>query len=374
MNRSELKQANRIVIKIGSSLLDKDYRNYVDKLIRQVNDLMEQDKEIVIVSSGAIFFGLQVLNKSNAPETLPEKQATAAAGQPVLMKYYQEQFNRYNLNTAQVLLTREGIHNRQTYLNASNTMNKLLEMRVVPIINENDTVATDEIQFGDNDTLSVLVSTLVDADLLVILSDVRGLYPGDPEKHDRPIRKVDEIDENIRDIAGPADRDSTTVGGMITKIQAAETLTNSGTPLVIAAGKEKNVLEKIIDGQEVGTLFVPRKGAEAIKGRKRWIGYHLLPKGYIQVDAGAVQAIKEGGTSLLPSGVMQSDGQFERGDAVKILTPGEEEFARGLTNYNRQEVNDLKGCQTDEISDILGHHYFDEIIHRDNMVVFPDEK
>ena len=373
MNRSELKDANRIVIKIGSSLLNRKYRQHVEELIHQVHEFMNGDKEIVLVSSGAIFFGMQELHKTSVPETLPQKQATAAVGQPKLMKFYQEEFNRLGLDTAQVLLTRDGIHNRQTYLNASNTMNSLLEMGVVPIVNENDTVATDEIQFGDNDTLSVLVTTLVDADLLIILSDVEGLYPGDPAEHAQPLAKVEEIDDEIKEIAGPADRDSSTVGGMITKIQAAETVTSSGTPMVIAAGKEKNVLARIINGEEVGTLFVPRRGTEAIRGRKRWIGYHLLPKGYIQVDSGAVTAIENRGTSLLPSGVMRADGQFERGDAVKILTPDEEEFARGLTNYNRQEVNDLKGCQTDEISDILGHHYFDEIIHRVTMVVFPDE-
>lgn len=374
MKRSDLKQSNRIVIKIGSSLLDQDSTRYIDELIRQVYQLMSRGKEVVLVSSGAIYFGLQVLNKSTTPETLPEKQATAAAGQPVLMKYYQEQFNRYNLNTAQVLLTRDGIHNRQTYLNASNTMNSLLDMQVVPIVNENDTVATDEIQFGDNDTLSVLVSTLIDADLLIILSDVKGLYPGTPEEHEEPLYRVENINENIREIAGPAKSEHATVGGMITKVQAAETTTQSGIPMIIASGKEKNIINKITAGQKVGTFFIPRKGSDVIQGRKRWIGYHLLPKGYIQIDSGAVKALKEKGTSLLPSGVIQSVGQFERGDAVKVLSPKDEEFARGLTNYNRQEVNELKGCQTEEISDILGHHYFDEIIHRDNMVVFPDEK
>ncbi len=373
MKRKELSNAKRIVVKVGSSLLDTDNPTILRKLVAQISELKRLNREVVLVSSGAIFFGLSTGLLNDDPVTLPQKQATAAVGQPLLMNFYSELFAEHDLLTAQVLLTQSGIHDRHSYLNASNTLNTLLEIGVVPVVNENDTVATEEIQFGDNDTLSVLASTLCDADLLIILSDVQGLYPGPPEKHDTPLRRVDEINDKIKSLAGPSDPDSSTVGGMITKIEAAETATSSGIPLVIASGYSKAVLTRIYNGEQVGTFFPPLDEEEVIRGRKRWIGYHLLPKGYLQVDSGAARAIKGGGKSLLPSGVTRAVGQFERGDVVKILDADDDEFARGMVNYSQSEVDRLKGCQSSEISDILGTHYYDEIIHRDNMVVFTDE-
>jgi glutamate 5-kinase len=288
------------------------------------------------------------------------------------MDFYQQLFAGYNLTTSQVLLTREGIHDRQSYLNASNTMHTLLEMGVIPIVNENDTVATQEIQFGDNDTLSVLVTTLVDADLLIILSDVEGLYPDKPDPEEEPLQRVEKIDREIKNMAGPAGKGQATVGGMKTKIDAAETVTQSGTPMVIASGHRQKVLLDIMEGKTVGTLFAAQKDEKTIKGRKRWIGYHLLPKGYVEVDKGAKKALVKGGKSLLPAGVVKASGHFKRGDTVKIIDDAGNEFARGLSNYNCQDVQALKRCQTNEISDILGQQDFDEIIHRDNMVVFPE--
>lgn len=375
MEREELQKSKRVVVKVGSSLLDPETEGVLPDITRQIHELIDSKRRVVLVTSGAIYFGLQSLrNKIGQAVTLPQKQATAAVGQPKLMNHYQRLFEPYDIETAQVLLTQEGIHNRQTYLNASNTLNTLLEMDVLPIVNENDTVATEEIQFGDNDTLSVLVTTLVDADLLINLSDVRGLYREGPSRDRDPIRTVEEITDEIRDLAGPTREERPSVGGMTTKIQAAETITQSGTPMVIASGRVQDVLLRILRGDTVGTFFQPRRGTSAVRGRKRWIGYHLLPKGYVKVDEGAVSALKSGGKSLLPSGVLEADGRFERGDAVKILDPQGEEFARGLVNYNLRETNDLKGCHTSEISDILGSHDYDEIIHRDNMVIFPDEK
>lgn len=373
MNREDLSNSNRIVVKIGSSLLDTSNPSLLRELIEQIKELREADREIVLVSSGAIFFGLETLQPDNDPVTLPQKQATAAIGQPLLMNFYEELFGEQDLLTGQILLTQSGIHDRQSYLNASNTLNTLLDMGVIPIVNENDTVATEEIQFGDNDTLSVLVTTLIDADLLIILSDVEGLYPGDPENYEEPISTVEEITEETKELAGPAEENTSTVGGMQTKVEAAETAANSGTPMIVASGYTDSVLTQIVSGAEIGTLFKPRQGEDVIKGRKRWIGYHLLPKGYVQVDGGAAAAIKERGKSLLPSGIERAVGQFERGDVVKIIDNEDAEFGRGMINYNQHEVTKLKGCQSSEISDILGTHYYDEIIHRDNLVVFPDD-
>lgn len=374
MNRNQLKQCKRIVIKIGSSLLNTENPSVLKKLASQVNKLRELGKEVVLVSSGAIYFGLKAQGTEKSSLTLPQKQATAAVGQPMLMNFYSELFGEHDQLTAQVLLTQSDIHDRQSYLNASNTLNSLIDMGAIPIINENDTIATEEIRFGDNDTLSVLVTTLADADLLVILSDVAGLYPGPPAEEEEPLRRVEEITDEIKDLAGPAHPDSTTVGGMRTKVEAAETVTTSGLPMVIASGYHEGVLEKIHDGEEIGTFFPPKEGDDVIRGRKRWIGYHLLPQGYVQIDEGATRAIKKGGKSLLPSGVQKAVGQFERGDVVKILDFEGTEFARGMINYNQAEVQKLKGCQTTEISDILGAHYYDEIIHRDNLVVFENGK
>ncbi len=373
MKRTDLKSCKRIVVKIGSSLLNRDNPVLLEGIVHQINQLRQLNKEIVVVSSGAIYFGLSCRQNISPPVTLPQKQATAAIGQPLLMNFYSKLFEKYQILTAQVLLTQTGIGDRESYLNASNTLNTLLEMGTIPIVNENDTVATEEIQFGDNDTLSVLVTTLADADLLIILSDVQGLYPGPPTEDSQPLTEVPRITGDIRKMAGPADPRGTTVGGMLTKIKAAETATSSGIPMLIASGHEKNILNKIIQGDQVGTFFPPATEENLIRGRKRWIGYHLLPKGTIQVDQGAAEALKKQGKSLLPSGIKRAEGLFERGDVVKIVDHNNREFARGMTNYSLQEIQQLKGCQSSEISAILGTHYYDEIIHRDNLVVFSDD-
>jgi glutamate 5-kinase len=373
MTRELLSDAKRIVVKIGSSLLDEGGRETLRPLVEQLESLHDEGREIVLVTSGAIHFGTESLNRDTPPVTLPQKQATAAVGQPILMSFYKELFDEYGLKTAQVLLTQDGIHNHDTYLNACNTMNELLDEGIVPIVNENDTVATEEIQFGNNDTLASLVTTMVDGDVLIILSDVAGLYPDEPSPDLDPISRVDTIDEDIEAMARPSDKNSTTVGGMVTKIEAARTLTRAGTAMVIADGRREHVLRDLLSGKELGTLFTPDQDTEALQGRKRWIGYHLPVKGIIIVDSGAAEALKNRGTSLLPSGVTEVSGQFERGDAVSVRDESQEEFGRGLVNYNREQVHRLRGCQTDEISDILGHHDFDEIIHRDNLVIFNND-
>jgi len=370
--RSSFDQFRRIVVKIGSSILEDNREQTIHGIARQIKSLHSRNCEIVLVTSGAIYFGVNQLQRASAPVTLPQKQATAAVGQPLLMSFYQEIFAEQKINTAQVLLTQDGIHNHQTYLNACNTMNALLDMNVLPIVNENDTVATEEIQFGNNDTLASLVTTMVDADLLVILSDVDGLYENGPDSEDAPIAEVPEINEHVRQMARPANQDRTTVGGMITKIEAAETVVNSGIPMVIADGNEQNVLPRILDGESIGTCFQANK-TSPLRGRKRWISHHLPVKGSVSVDRGAADALVNRGKSLLPSGVKQVDGQFERGDAIDVVDPEGQHFARGLSNYSREEIESLRGCQTSEISDILGYHNFDEIIHRDNLVINPND-
>lgn len=372
MSRSQLRNSHRLVVKIGSSLLSGRDQP-IPQLVDELAALHADGHELVLVTSGAIHFGMEALDRDERPVTLPEKQAIAATGQHHLMSYYDELFTEHGVQTGQVLLTQQDVDNRESYLNASNTLNSLLRERVVPIINENDTVATEEIKFGNNDTLSAMVATLVDADAVILLTDVDGLYPTDPETEDEPLEVVEEITSDIHEIAGPSDEEGSSVGGMETKVQAAETVTQSGTPLVVASGFRDSVLKDLLAGEPIGTLFVAKNDEEAVHGRKRWIGYHLLPKGYVEVDPGAAQAIINRGTSLLPSGVTDAVGQFERGDAIKVINRDGEEFARGIANYNPQEVNQIKGCQTDEIFDILGYRDFDEIIHRDNMVVYNDD-
>lgn len=373
MKRSSLRNCKRFVVKIGSSLLDEDKADRIKPLVEEISSLNQQGHETAIVSSGAIHFGLETLDSEEYPETLPRKQATAAIGQSKLMNFYQDFFTEHDLNTAQVLLTQQGIHNRETYLNASNTLHTLLDMNTVPIINENDTEATEEIQFGDNDTLSALVTTLIDASLLVILTDVDGLYRREDGATEELVSEVDEVTERVKSWAGPPEDRTATVGGMRTKLEAAETITQAGTPMVIASGFEDRVLTRILQGEEIGTYFRPRTGGNVIQGRKRWIGYHLPVKGAIQVDSGAREAIVKRGKSLLPSGVTRTEGQFGRGDAISLRDVDDQEFARGLSNYQSDEVQSLKGCHTSEISDILGYHDYDEIIHRDNLVVFSND-
>lgn len=370
--RETMAEVHRVVVKIGSSLLEENRNETVQSLAGQIQSIVAGGREVVLVTSGAIYFGVNQLNRSSPPITLPQKQATAAVGQPLLMSFYQEIFRQFQLETAQVLLTQDGIHNHQTYLNACNTMNCLLDMDVIPIVNENDTVATEEIQFGNNDMLASLATTMIDGDLLIILSDVDGLYAAGPAPDRQPIREIKTIDDDIRSMARPSDDGRTTVGGMSTKIEAAETLTESGIPMAIANGNQPDVLTNLLSGDPAGTLFHANLDSP-LRGRKRWIGHHLPVKGQVKVDQGATKALTEGNKSLLPSGVTETTGRYERGDTIEIIDSSGKSIGRGLSNYSAQDVQQLRGCQSEEISDILGYHNFDEIIHRDNLVIVDDE-
>jgi glutamate 5-kinase len=369
--RDSVKRAKRIVIKVGSSSLT--YQNAklnlrrIEKLIREIVDLKNQDKEVILVSSGAVAAGQGELDLAERPQTIPEKQALAAIGQGILMKTYQKLFSEYGQKVAQVLLTQKDLTDRKRYLNSRNTLNQLLNYGVIPVINENDTVAVEEIKFGDNDTLSALVSSLIDADLLIILSDIDGLYTADP-RHDptaKLLSRIDDISHEIEALAGDAGTKRGT-GGMITKIRAAKVSTRSGIPLIIANGSLDNVLSQITQGVEVGTLFLSQ---EKLASREKWIAFNLDVEGEIVIDSGAVKALLEKGKSLLPCGILASQGCFSAGAVVDIVNQAGEILARGLVNYSQREIEEIKGLHTSKIKERLGYQDYDEVVHRDNLVL-----
>ncbi|MCK8815884.1 glutamate 5-kinase [Natroniella sulfidigena] len=368
--RKEIVDSERIVVKIGSSTLtyqnSKLNLNRIEKLIRDVVDLKHQGKEVILVSSGAIAAGVGGLNLEHSPETIPQKQALAAIGQGLLMKTYQKLFSEYDQQVAQVLLTQKDLTDRKRYLNSRNTLNQLLEYDVIPIVNENDTIAVNEIKFGDNDTLSALVSGLVDADLLVVLSDIDGLYTADPRSNPEAemISQVEKISKQIEDLAGTAGTERGT-GGMVTKIRAAKIATKAGISLVIANGSEDQILSQISSGQEKGTLFSPQQG---LASREKWIAFNLDVQGDIIIDSGAAKAIDEQGSSLLPCGVVRATGRFKAGDVVDLVDEAGNRLARGLVNYSQSEVEKIKGLHSSEIKEKLGYQDYDEIIHRNNLV------
>jgi len=367
------KDVKRIVVKLGTSILTSKKANRLDAhlikcIVGQICRLLDRKIEVILVTSGAIGAGMGLLNLGQRPKLLPGLQAAAAIGQSQLMKLYDSFFKQRKRLTAQILLTAEDLNQRQRYLNARNTISTLLDYKATPIINENDTVSVDEIKFGDNDTLASHVANLVDADLLIILSDVDGLYssPTDRPEQKILIDTVEEIGPEITKLAsGP--QAEITIGGMKTKVQAAKTVTSSGIPMVIANGRVEDVLIRIIDGHMIGTLFLPK--ATKLGARKRWIAYSTMPKGRVIVDNGAKEALIKKGKSLLASGVMEVAGKFKIGDVVGVVDEQDREFARGLINYSKDEVAKIKGLKTHEIESKLGYKYYDELIHWGNLVI-----
>jgi glutamate 5-kinase len=308
------------------------------------------------------------LGLSSRPRSIPEKQAAAAVGQSHLMWHYEQAFSRHKLQVAQVLLTQEDISHRTRYLNARNTLTTLLQLRVLPIINENDTVAVEEIKVGDNDNLAALVAHLIDADLLVILTDVDGLYATDPRRdpNARGIELVETISPELARLVW-VDEGPISIGGMGTKLVAAQKAVTSGIPMIIAGGGEPQVIRRILRGEPVGTYFLPK--GDRLAARKRWIAFAAPPQGRLYVDRGACRAVAEGGKSLLPSGLLGVDGEFDAGEVVGLLDPEGREFARGVTNYAAQDLEKICGAKTTAITQVLGYKSFDEVIHRDNLVV-----
>ena len=369
----ENKSKKIIVVKIGSSVLAKDTGGLDDSRIQniaeQVDALRKKGFDVVLVSSGAIAAGIKLLKLHSRPESLPQVQACAAIGQAEMMKKYDAHFTRYGLQVAQVLLTQDDINNRERYLNARNTLLALLTHEgVVPVINENDTVSTEEIKFGDNDRLSSLVANLIEADKLIILSDVDGLYKFNQKDKTKKelIKRVENITDEIENLV-TEDGSKFGVGGMATKLQAAKIATHAGIECVILNGGKKDVLTDFFDGKETGTVFISKQ--PKISARKRWIAYSLKSSGHIKVDKGAKEVLIKKNRSLLASGIIGCSGKFAVGDPVIIVGENDEEFARGLTNYSSAELNKIMGRNTKDIEKILGYKYYDEVVHRDNLVI-----
>lgn len=367
-------EIKRIVIKIGSGVIS-DQQGLNESMIAQLSveicQLREAGIEVILVSSGAVAAGRNVLGLSERPKTIPQKQAAAAVGQPRIMRAYKECFRNCDQVVAQVLLTRDDLSNRRRYLNAHNTFEALLEYGVTPIVNENDTVVIEEIRFGDNDNLSAMVASLMEADLLLILSDVNGFYNGDPSqgKNACLLPLIERITPEIEAMAGSS-RGTLGTGGMQTKIQAAHKATLAGIPTLIVNGRTPGIISKVIAGEPVGSLFLA--AGSKLNARKRWIALSMKPSGHILLDAGAVKAVRDAGKSLLPTGIIAIEGNFERGDAVHICDSAGSAFAIGVANYTCAELTQIKGHRCLEIEQILGYQYRDEAVYRDNLVLIRD--
>lgn len=362
----------RIVVKIGSNILT-DAREGLDTrrthaIAKDVSCLADLGYEVVIVSSGAIAAGMKKLGLKEKPKDIMLKQASAAIGQSSLMWAYEKGFSEFHKKVAQILLTRDDFSDRRRYINSRNTLTTLLGYGVIPIINENDTVATDEIKFGDNDNLAALVASLIEAERLVILSDVDGLYSDDPKVHPdaKIIEYVEEITPELENKArGPGSVAGT--GGMYSKLLAAKKALNHGITVHIVNGRKEGLLCSLMKGKHSGTLLKP--GEERLPSRKGWIAYSSRARGNIIIDDGAVKAIIKDGKSLLPSGIVSVEGEFEIGDSVYCLDSRRNRIAKGLINYSLSEVEKIKGKKTSEIEKVLGYKYSDEVIHRDNLVL-----
>ncbi|HXE41406.1 MAG TPA: glutamate 5-kinase [Candidatus Baltobacteraceae bacterium] len=357
MHRDSLKSAARLVVKLGTGVLT-DSRKQIDpaqleQLVAQIAAQRKAGKEIVIVTSGAVGAGMGALGYEKRPAELAELQACAAVGQSRLMANYAELFAKHSLHVAQVLLTHEDLEHHERHLNARNTLVTLLGRGVIPIINENDAVSFTEIKFGDNDKLSALVASLLPADLLVILTTVDGVVENFGKKDPKTISKIEQIDSTIEKLAGGTTSE-TAIGGMRSKVEAAKIVVRSGIPLVIASGKKKNVLVKILGGEDEGTIFVAQPNK--LQGRKRWIAFFHHPKGTLFVDDGAKKALRESGKSLLPPGVARCEGNFDAEDVVRICDMDGTEFARGIAKFSGEEIRGRKLARV-------------ELVHRDDLVI-----
>ena len=366
-----LREVKRVVVKVGSGVLtSKEGLNLqvIESLASDISTLMEKGVQVILVSSGAIASGLKKVGLTLRPKSLSEQQALAAIGQPSLMMAYEEAFWRYGTKVAQLLITRDDLNHRRRYLNARNTVLTLLSWDILPIFNENDTVVVDEIKFGDNDNLSAMVVNLTDAHLLIILTDMDGLFDKDPRRNPdaRLIQMVERVDSEIKACANNLPGFLGT-GGMASKIKAAEKVALAGVPTIIANGLKREILSKIFSGMEEGTLFLPR--SKALCSRKHWIAFAKAPKGEIIIDKGAEKAIVERGKSLLPSGIVDVRGRFGMGDAVLLLNQEESRVAIGLVAYHSGDIKKIMGLKSSEIEKILGYKHDDEVVHRDNLVL-----
>ena len=370
--RAAVREAKRLVVKVGSAVLSKGdnalHQATLERICRELVWLRKERYQVVLVSSGAILAGMDRLGLTERPGSIPLKQAAVAVGQSLLMRRYEEAFAPYGQKLGQLLLTQEDFRSRHRYLNARNTVFTLLHLGVLPVINENDTVAVEEIRFGDNDRLSALVATLLGADLLIILTDLDGLYTADPRK-DPHAKLVHEVPRRSTGLHFWADESGTGLGtgGMATKVEAARAAAAAGVPTIIANGLVEGILGRIVRGDAVGTVF--QASASRMRSRKRWLAFARERRGRITVDAGAKEALIRNGKSLLPSGVVSVDGVFEGGEVVSLCDVDGVEFARGVANYDAEQVKQIKGIRSDQIEDALGAKPFDEVVHRDNLVI-----
>lgn len=371
MPKQRLITARRVVVKLGSNVITaKNSLNLevIESISKQICTLMDKGIEVILVSSGAMAAGLRKMEMERRPEEIPKRQAISAIGQSGVMNAYEKSFTRCDKKVAQILLTAEDLNNRKRYLNARNTLNTLIDWQVVPIINENDTIMVEEIKLGDNDNLAAMITLLMDADFLFILTDIDGLYDKDPRLHPEAelIPRVTNFKKEIEEFASEIPGTLGT-GGMLSKIQAAQKVTSAGIPMIVARGDISNILLHLFAGENHGTYFVPKK--EKMASRKCWIAHTLAPKGSIVIDDGAVHAVRQNGKSLLPIGVISVQGDFEEGAAVSFKTSADQIIGVGLVNYRSFDIDLIKGLKTYQIEACLGSRHYDEIIHRDNLVL-----
>lgn len=373
MERKQIAEAKRIVVKVGTSTITypNGKINYekIEKLARILSDFQNQGKEMILVSSGAGAAGVGRMGLDAKPKTIPGKQACAAVGQGILMHIYERLFGEYGQVVAQVLLTKMDMVNRHSYANARNALQEMISWGVIPIINENDVVAIDEFKIGDNDNLSALVASLADADLDILLSDIDGLYTANPKTHPdaKLVSVVEEVTPEIEATAGGAGSKNAT-GGMLTKLQAAKNAMSAGIALIIANGEHLEILRDILRGEPVGTLFVPKESH--LRFRNQWLAFGSKICGKLIVDEGLAKALRQKGScSILPVGIVGVEGDFDSGDTVSVVDQDGHELARGMTNYSAGDVALIKGCKTSQIEDKIGYKHYDEVIHRDNLVV-----
>ena len=364
-------RAKRVVVKIGSNVLTENNGlnlPTIRSITRQVCRLIDAGLEVILVSSGAMASGVKKVGLPVRPDELPKRQAVAAVGQAGLILEYEKAFSRYQKKVAQILLTSEDLSNRKRYLNARNTLYTLLSWQVVPIINENDTVSVEEIELGDNDNLAAMITLLMDADILINLTDIEGLYNKDPRTHHDAelIPIVTAITKSTEKYASEIPGALGT-GGMISKIRAARKMNSAGVPMVIARGDKPNILLKLFSGKAHGTFFVPSK--QKLASRKCWIAFSLKPRGTIKIDDGAANAILKNGKSLLPSGIVAVEEDFSIGDAVTFKTQKNEILGIGLANYGAADIRKIMGLKSKQIQAVLGHKAYDEVIHRDNLAI-----
>ena len=369
--RAIVGEARHVLVKVGSNVLTTGRGTLrsrrVGHLADQISALCDEGREVIVVSSGAIAAGVGELRLAARPTTMPELQAAAAVGQGRLIRTYKRAFRRHGRRVGQVLLSREDMEDRSRFLNTRNTLRALLGFGCVPVINENDTVCVEEIRYGDNDFLAAHLASLMLSDLVVLLTTVDGLFETDARGRRRLVPVVERVSDEVLglDDGGTSQRG---VGGMGSKLRAASTVTRAGVPVVVANGRRRDVLLRVVAGEEVGTLFLP--AARRMASRKRWIGFTARPRGELVVDDGARRALVERGKSLLASGILAVRGRFEQGDAVALLVEGGEPFAHGLTNYSSADLARIQGCHTRDIEARLGYKDYDEAVHRDNLVVF----